>query len=195
MRNLRFGIDIDGTVTCPTSLLPHINKQFGCNLELDDITEYDLTKAFPVDEKTFYEWYRGAEPHIYDTSPAQAYAKEVLSHWSSLFELYYISARGNHVYDGTREWFERKAIPFDHIELIGSHHKIEAAKKFEVHAFFEDKHDNAVDIHEELDIPVILFDTPYNRKPIPDGVIRVYDWQEANKWIKRLFPIEEAFTR
>ena len=70
--------------------------------------------------------------------------------------------------------------------LIGSHHKIETAKKFGVHAFFEDKHDNAVEIHEELDIPVILFDTPYNRKPIPEGVIRVYDWQEANNWIKRL---------
>ncbi len=72
MRNLRFGIDIDGTVTCPTSLLPHINEQFGCNLVLDDIKEYDLTKAFTVDEKTFYEWYKGAEAHIYKTSPAQA---------------------------------------------------------------------------------------------------------------------------
>ena len=61
MRKLRFGIDIDGTVTCPTSLLPHINGQFGCNLVLDDIKEYDLTKAFPVDEKTFYEWYKEAE--------------------------------------------------------------------------------------------------------------------------------------
>ena len=28
MRKFRFGIDIDGTVTCPTSLLPHINKQY-----------------------------------------------------------------------------------------------------------------------------------------------------------------------
>ena len=34
MSLIRFGIDIDGTVTCPTSLLPHINKQFGCNLTL-----------------------------------------------------------------------------------------------------------------------------------------------------------------
>ena len=73
--------------------------------------------------------------------------------------------------------------------------KLKRLRKFGVHAFFEDKHDNAVDIHEELDIPVILFDTPYNRKPIPDGVIRVYDWQEANQWIKRLFPIEKAFTK
>jgi len=191
MRNLRFGIDIDGTVTCPTSLLPHINEQFGCNLVLDDIKEYDLTKAFTVDEKAFYEWYKDAEAHIYSTSPAQHYAKEVLTSWQAQFELYYISARGRHVYDSTLDWFVQQEIPYDHIELVGSHYKIETAKKFGVHAFFEDKHDNAVEIHEELDIPVILFDTPYNRKPIPEGVIRVYDWQEANNCIKNLFPKEE----
>ena len=192
MRKLRFGIDIDGTVTCPTSLLPHINEQFGCNLVLDDIKEYDLTKAFSVDEKIFYEWYKGAETDIYETSPAQQYAKQVLTDWQEIFELYYISARGHQVYDSTLDWFKLQDIPYDHIELVGSHNKIETAKKFGVHAFFEDKHDNAVEIHEELDIPVILFDTPYNRNPIPDGVIRVYDWQEANKVIKQLFPVLTA---
>ena len=40
-------------------------------------------------------------------------------------------------------------------------------------------------------IPVLLFDTPYNRKPIPEGVIRVTNWREADQWIKKLFPIEE----
>ncbi|MHA6259482.1 5' nucleotidase, NT5C type [Sporosarcina sp. CAU 1771] len=195
MKNVRFGIDIDGTVTCPTSLLPHINEQFGCKLELDDIKEYDLTKAFPIDHKTFYEWYKTAEGHIYDTSPPQAFAKEILSTWNSQFELFYISARGSNVYDITQNWFEREIIPFDHIELIGSHHKIEAAKNLGVHAFFEDKHDNAVEIHEELDIPVILFDAPYNRKPIPEGVIRVHDWNEANEHIQQLFLSEELLGK
>ena len=190
MRNYRFGIDIDGTVTCPTSLLPHINREYKVNLVLDDIKEYDLTKAFSVDEKQFYNWYKTVEDHIYDTSPPQEYAKKVLENWKSQYELFYISARGENVYDTTYNWFKREAIPYDHIELIGSHYKIEAAKKHKVHAFFEDKHDNAVDIHEELDIPVILFDTPYNRKAIPDGVKRVSNWQEANEWIKRLFPVE-----
>lgn len=192
MRDIRFGIDIDGTVTCPTSLLPHINKQFGCNLVLDNITQYDLTEAFPVDKEVFWQWYTGAEAHIYSTSPAQAYAKKVLDDWHAQFELFYISARGPQVHAATMDWFGREEIPYDHIELVGSHHKIETAKKFGVHAFFEDKHDNAVEIHEELNIPVILFDTPYNREPIPEGVIRVNDWQEANDWIKKLFPIEQA---
>lgn len=38
-------------------------------------------------------------------------------------------------------------------------------------------------LHEELGIPVILFDTPYNRKPIPKGVKRVTSWSEAKKWV------------
>lgn len=188
MKQYRFGIDIDGTVTCPTSLLPHINEQYGCKLELEDIKEYDLTKAFEVDETEFYTWYKTAESHIYSCSPPQEHAKEILNQWNSQFELFFISARGKHVYDETLNWFSREEIPYDHIELIGSHYKIEAAKQFKVDAFFEDKHDNAVDIHEELGIPVILFDTPYNRNPIPDGVIRVYDWKQANQVIEQLFP-------
>ncbi|WOV88839.1 hypothetical protein QWT69_06975 [Sporosarcina oncorhynchi] len=188
MRQIRFGIDIDGTVTCPTSLLPHINEKFGCNLILDDIKEYDLTKAIRIDEKEFSEWYRSAESVIYETSPAQEYAKMILSEWKKRYELFYISARGENVMDCTRQWFDNEQIPYDHIELIGTHHKIEAAKEFKVDVFFEDKHDNAVGIHEELNIPVLLFDTPYNREPIPEGVIRVNGWKEANEWIKKLFP-------
>lgn len=195
MRKFRFGIDIDGTVTCPTSLLPHINEQFGCNLVLDDIVEYDLTKAFPITEEEFYTWYKQAESTIYATSPAQEYAKMILTDWQQHYELYYISARGENVMDCTHNWFEQQAIPFDHIELIGSHHKVETAKKFNVDAFFEDKHDNAVDIHEALSIPVLLFDTPYNRQPIPEGVIRVHSWQEADEWIKKHFPTEQLMNK
>jgi uncharacterized protein len=40
-------------------------------------------------------------------------------------------------------------------------------------------------IHEELNIPVVLFNTPYNQNPIPEGVIRVNDWTEANQWVQK----------
>ena len=49
----RFGIDIDGTVTSPTSLLPHINKAFQTELVLDDIKEYDLENRTLI---TSYDW-------------------------------------------------------------------------------------------------------------------------------------------
>ncbi|MET1014250.1 MAG: hypothetical protein ABWX61_07045 [Paenisporosarcina sp.] len=187
MSNIRFGIDIDGTVTCPTSLLPHINKAFSCNLVLDDIKEYDLTKAFPISPDEFYQWFRKAEPEIYASSPIQVGAHAILTKWKKNFELYFISARGQNVKDVTFEWFINQNLEYDHIELIGSHDKIETARNYNIDVFFEDKHDNAVGIAEELNIPVILFNTPYNQEPIPKGVIRVDNWIEADAWIQHHF--------
>lgn len=192
MSNFRFGIDIDGTVTCPTSLLPHINKAFECNLVLDDIKEYDLTKAFPVTTEDFYKWFKQAEPEIYATSPIQVDAHAILTAWKKQHELYFISARGHNVRDVTLQWFIEQNLEYDHIELIGTHDKIQTARNFEIDVFFEDKHDNAVGIAEELNIPVLLFNTPYNQQPVPNGVIRVNNWLEADSWIQHTFLKQKA---
>jgi uncharacterized protein len=185
----RFGIDIDGTVTCPSTLIPHINKQYNLSITLNDVVEYDFLSAFPspVDRNEFNSWFKANESAMYEVSELAAHAKSILQSWESKFELYYISARGKNVSDITYNWFKEHNIPFDHIELIGSHDKVEIAKKLKVEAFFEDKHDNAVMIAEELRIPVILFDTPYNRQPVPNNVIRVENWLQANEWINKNF--------
>lgn len=185
----RFGIDIDGTVTTPDTLIPHINKQYNTNIQLDDVVEYDFLSAFPhpVDRNEFFKWFKENEAYMYSVSHLAKDAKSILERWQHEYELYYISARDTSVLTITHQWFEENAVPFHHIELIGSHDKLEAAKKHRVEVFFEDKHDNAVMLAEELKIPVVLFDTPYNRKSIPSNVIRVNNWIEANRWIKQNF--------
>ncbi|MCM3111407.1 5' nucleotidase, NT5C type [Lederbergia lenta] len=186
----RFGIDIDGTVTCPTSLVPHINKAFQLDITLEDLTEYEITECLNIPKDSFYEWFVTAEPEIYSQSPLAVGAKLVLSKWINEHDLYFISARANTLRDVTEAWFHTHAIDYHHIELIGSHDKVSTAKKHQIDLFFEDKHDNAVAISEELNIPVILFDTPYNRKPSPENVIRVYNWQEAENWVENWLNIE-----
>ncbi|WP_223591355.1 5' nucleotidase, NT5C type [Neobacillus bataviensis] len=180
----RFGIDIDGTVTCPTSILPFINKAFGLNIAYEDVNQYELTPFVNVSEKDFAKWFHENEPIIYEGSPLAQGAKSILKKWENQHELYFISARGQHLYDVTEKWFTANELLYHHIELIGTHNKIESVKKHQIDIFFEDKHDNAVTIHEECHIPVILFDTPYNQDPIPKGVIRVYNWAEAYDWVE-----------
>lgn len=181
----RFGIDIDGTVTCPTSLLPFINKGFGLNITLADVKQYDLTKVVNVSEEKFANWFHKNEPVIYEGSPLAQGAENVLNKWKVDHELFFISARGPHLLEDTKKWFSKKGLTYHHIELIGSHDKVATAKKYDVDIFLEDKHDNAVMIHEECGIPVLLFNTPYNQDPIPKGVIRVNDWYEAHNWVKQ----------
>jgi uncharacterized protein len=183
----RFGIDIDGTVTCPSSMVPYLNEAFNLNISLNDIKQYDLMPLVPTSEKEFSEWFTNNEPTIYSNSPLAKGAKDILSNWSLKHELFFISARRNHLLDITKNWFNKHQIDYDHVELIGSHDKIAAAKKFDVDIFFEDKHDNAVMIHEECDIPVILFNTPYNQDLVPKGVIRVDNWYEADQWVRNWY--------
>lgn len=180
---LKFGIDIDGTVTCPKSLIPFINEGFNLNITLDDLTEYEITECLNIPEDTFAKWFIETEPKIYAGSPPALGVKPVLDHWYIHHKLIYISARNPSLMDVTKKWFIDHEINYHHIELVGSHDKVSTAKKFEIDLFFEDKHDNAVAITEELGIPVVLFDTPYNRKPSPDTVIRVYNWNEAKNWV------------
>ena len=185
MKQKRFGIDIDGTVTCPASLVPFLNQSFSLNITLQDIKQYDLSAALNIPADKMRDWFDETEPAIYAASPLAEGADRILAKWQKSFQLLFISARRQHLLEVTEQWFQNKQIQYDHIELIGSHDKVEAAKRHKVDIFFEDKHDNAVVLAEELSIPVVLFNTPYNQDPVPDRVVRVNNWREADLWVQQ----------
>jgi uncharacterized protein len=178
----RIGLDIDGTITCPSSFIPYINKSFNKNLTLNDLTEYELHPQLNITKDEFWEWMNKHEETIYRDSPIAQFFDIVYKDWLD-HHFIFISARREQFLEVTQEWLNKHDIPYNHVELIGSHHKVEAVKKLQCDIFFEDKHDNACDIAEQCGIPVILFGTPYNNKPVPNGVIRVKDWKEAKVWV------------
>ncbi|MFZ3588171.1 hypothetical protein ACOI1C_02605 [Bacillus sp. DJP31] len=188
MQKRKLGIDIDGTITCPTSFIPYLNKSFQLNLTLSDLTVYDLSAIIGISNDEFSKWMKENELLIYkDAKVVDEHVMDVLSNWAKVHDLSFISARHNDHFDITEEWFLNNQVPFHHIELIGKHDKLEAVKRHEIEVFFEDKHDNACDISVECDIPVILFNTPYNQDPVPLKVVRVNNWQEAKLWVDQYF--------
>ncbi|WP_312755832.1 hypothetical protein [Rummeliibacillus suwonensis] len=189
MKKYSFGIDIDGTVTTPDFLLPYINKAFRTNIILDDLKTYDLTESLTVAKEEFFKWYKKEELNIYKNPPVQLNAQRILSDWYPNVALNYITAREENSREVTDQWFKTKQLPYDTIDIVGSTDKVLAGRRHGVELFMEDKHDNAIHIHEELDVPVLLFDAPYNRDPIPKGVIRVNTWLDAEHWVKKEFGI------
>ncbi len=177
------GLDIDGTVTDPNTFIPHLNKHFNKTLTLDDLTEYDLTSVLNITEQQFWEWMGKYEATIYEQANLAVHAELTLKEWTKRHNLIYITARRNHLKEITHNWFVSRSVPFDHIELVGKHDKLDAVRKHQLDIFFEDKHDNAVAIAEEFNIPVILMDTPYNRLPLPKNVVRAQSWVEAKDWV------------
>ncbi len=182
-KQLILGIDIDGTITDPGSFIPYLNKAFNKQHTYTDIVQYDLTPYYGVSGEEFDKWFMENGVLVYGESPLVADVRDILDELQHRHKLVYISARDLAHMDTTVDWFARNSVPYHHIELIGTHHKIEAAKKYNVNIFFEDKYDNACDISEALDIPVLLFDTPYNQGPLPEKSKRIFNWLEAKKFI------------
>ncbi|WP_414055044.1 5' nucleotidase, NT5C type [Macrococcus equi] len=187
-RKFRMGIDIDGTVTCPKALVPYLQKSFDQNFKYEDITEYDLSNVLNIPEAEIYQWFKDHEHDMYKYSPVHQHADDVLAEWSKYYQLIFISARHDYLNDLTIDWFKTHKVPYHHIELTGSHDKIVTARRLQVDAFFEDKLDNAIEINKALNIPVFLFDTPYNQSELPEGVTRVKTWLELDQIIKEKFP-------
>ncbi|AME08106.1 hypothetical protein NNG64_05510 [Bacillus siamensis] len=182
---LRLGIDIDGTVTAQDTFVPYLNRSFHLSITLDDMTDYDLTKLLNITAEEFWEWMNVHEAAIYKEAKLAEFAKQALDGLKEEHRLIYITARRSHLEDVTLDWFANRDVHYDHIELVGSHHKVEAVKKHGIDLFFEDHHGNATMIAKEAGIPVILFDSPYNQLPTDSNIIRVQNWLEAVAWINK----------
>ncbi|WP_315969547.1 5' nucleotidase, NT5C type [Rubeoparvulum massiliense] len=176
---LRLGIDIDGTITDPTTFIPYLNRAFRKRLTFDQVTEYDLAQVYGIDKEIMDRWFNHNVATIYANSPLLPEAYLRLKEWEPYHQLIFISARDQNHAPLTKRWLQQHQIPYDDLECIGSHNKIETAKAHQVDIFFEDKYDNAVDLAEALDIPVFLFDTPYNQGPLPKQVQRVSSWHDV----------------
>ncbi|PHE64303.1 hypothetical protein COF68_05525 [Bacillus toyonensis] len=182
-----FGIDIDGTVTSPSALLPFINKYFKVNLSLSDVTDYDLSKLVSIASNEFWSWFCQNEKNMYKEVEIANGVSTVLNGWVNRYDMYYISARGVSYLNVTLDWFHKHEIPYHNIELLGLQSKVASIQKNGVNLFFEDKYETAIEVSEECRIPVILFDTPYNQGSTPKEIIRVRNWEEARTWVESNF--------
>lgn len=185
-KNLTIGIDIDGTVTDPGSILPFMNEAFGRNLSLADCFEYNLATVYDIPEEDFDKWLDEQGEQLYRSAILHSQADVILKQWYQSHRLVYISAREQKHLPVTYEWLKRHDIPYHTVDCIGSHDKLSSAKKWGVEVFLEDRKENAVQLAEELQIPVFLFDTPYNQGVLPKLVKRIRSWQEGNILLTQL---------
>ncbi len=183
---LTIGIDIDGTVTSPSSIVPLMNESFGRDLRYEDCYEYNLANVYNITDEEFDNWLDQHGERLYKEAPVHGNADDILRAWYPHFKLVYISAREDRHRDVTINWFSRYDIPFHELDLIGSHDKLSAAKKRGVDLFLEDRLENALQLSEALQIPVFLFDTPYNQGDLPSLVHRVTTWDEVQEKIQLL---------
>lgn len=177
----------DVLVAFNQSLLDYYNKKYGATLSRSDLVNYHFAELFKCTQERSVEiveeFYQSTD-HI-SIAPIIG-AIEAIEKLKK-YTLILISARPEHIRESTEQILATHfPESFSHVHLTGEYHKPqgipqtkgEIAKKLGIRLFFEDSLSNAHNISSH-DIPVILFDTPWNQGALPEKVTRVTSWSEA----------------
>lgn len=184
---MRIGIDIDGVLTdFAGPFLQWYNQQHGTNHSFDSLREYELTTTLSISEEymrermdAFYDtlWFKHLNP-----SP---YTQEEISLLHMQHTLVVITARPYKLEARTRSWLER-FFPRRFSEFIFANHYAQEGAARDKPALCQEANLDIVidDWHAcaatcaQKGIRTLVFNQPWNQKPMTKGMRRVHSWRE-----------------
>ncbi|MGH4050920.1 MAG: 5' nucleotidase, NT5C type [Clostridium sp.] len=185
MKDLNICIDIDGTITDAYFWLNITNKYFNKNITEQEITQYYIHEVMGIKQEEYDKFYEENKIEIHTHQKIREDAQSVIKRLSSLHSIYFVTARDKSLTMLTYSYLKNNQIPYDDLFVLGSHHKVNKAKELNCNVFVEDNYDNAVEL-SNAGFMVLLIDTGYNKKPLNDNIVRVYNWEEIYSIINKL---------
>ncbi len=185
MKNLNICIDIDGTITDPYYWLNITNKYFNKNITENQITKYYIYEVMGIKQSEYEEFYDKNKVQIHSEQKLRDDVESVIKTLSIMHNIFFVTAREKSLTMLTHSYLRKNSIPYDDLFVLGSHYKVDKAKELECNVFIEDNYDNAVQL-SEAGFKVLLLDANYNRLPLNENIVRVYNWKEIYLIINKL---------
>jgi len=89
------------------------------------------------------------------------------------------------VYDFTREWLLNNNIYFDKL-IVNSVDKVNICKANHINVFIDDNYETCKNVFEELNIPVLMFQTKYNE------IFSDFNFECVKNWEEILYKINNG---
>lgn len=191
MKNLNICIDIDGTITDPYYWLSYANAYFKLTLSEAEITSYEIAKVLKIEEEDYVNFYERLKFEIHSNQELRNDAKAIINELYKQNYIYFVTARDKSLELLTNMYLKQHEIQSDGVLVLGTHNKVPAARNLNSDIFIEDSYDNAVKLSTS-GFKVLLLDTNYNRLPLNENIIRVYNWEEILEFINKISKEKEV---
>jgi len=190
---MNIGIDIDDTITNSSEVFVKYaikyNKEKKINYPIDTTT-LDQEKAFGWNnnnKKEFASLY--LKKILREANPHQDVVKVIRKLKDSGHKIFFITARTDEevlgVYDFTREWLLNNNIYFDKL-IVNSVDKVNICKANHINVFIDDNYETCKNVFEELNIPVLMFQTKYNE------IFSDFNFECVKNWEEILYKINNG---
>lgn len=194
---MRIGIDIDGVLTnVGQFVLDYLTKYCVENHISYEIGEknYDLAKTFGINEETVEHFWNQYLEYYAIHEPARPFASEVIKKLKDEGnEIYIITARtfsnredsiGEHMRHLVKEWLKNNAIFYDKLVFTKAKEEKKAQEilDYKIDVMIEDNPHNINELSHL--IPIICYDTEYNRNCLGKNITRCYSWYDIYNKLK-----------
>ncbi len=187
---MNIGIDIDDTINRLSDILPQYAIKYNEENKIDyevAINRWGFEEAFGWDEdhikKFLNQYIKRCYNEVGIKNEAQEYINKLKEDGNKII---IITARGSQhcgdIYNISKDWFIKQGINIDKLE-VECPQKVEKCKENKIDIFIDDNVQNCKEVHEALNIPVLLFDSIYNQEDTT--LKRVHSWKEAYEEIKK----------
>lgn len=195
-------VDIDDVLAESTRAYVGIVKQlFGREVSYERITTFDLKVSFGFTQAEFDHFFDVVHhPDSILSFEPIAGAIEVLSEWAARgLEISVVTGRLASSYDASLEWLTKHGVPFDSLTMVDKYSRpnndngnaisLDRLAQMEFCLAVEDSPAMATFLSDRMDIPVLLFDRPWNQSVQLDGRIqRCSSWMQVKAAIESMGP-------
>jgi uncharacterized HAD superfamily protein len=185
-------VDLDDVIAKTTChYVDILKREFGRTVDFEDITSFNLQGSFALSDSE-YEYFFSLvhRPEIIlELEPIEG-AVNALNSWSGQgYRIMVVTGRLTSTYESSLEWLKANNVPFDSFIMVDKYSRpvvdkniaitLDSFAEMEFSLAVEDSVDMVQFINKRMNIPVILFDRPWNRDSTPQsGVQRFKTWKE-----------------
>lgn len=192
-------VDLDDVLSETGRTFLHVlSREFGKEIEWDDVHDYDLGVSLGMDESMLTEFMHAVHrPEVLASVETMPGALEALGKWVEQgYEIEVVTGRPKSTEEVSRQWLQEKEMPHHSLihvdkyaweeELLGTSAGV-PLMQLSGNGYclaVEDSAEVAIHLTEILDAPVAVLDRPWNRQrlddyPNADGrIVRCDNWQE-----------------
>ena len=181
-------VDMDDTIECLLAAwVKVLNERYGRSVTTEDVTDWDVTKAYPGLAKEQVYGVLNEEGVWGRVDPMPGAAEALQRFIAKGHEVYIVTATA---YESVAE--KMRDLLFRWFPFIGWNNVIIAARKQMIRA--DVLIDDAVHNMVGGQYAKILVDAPYNRgfDAAAEGMTRVYSWEEIEREVDRLAAAQAA---
>ncbi len=197
-------VDIDDVLAeTGRMFLEVLAERFGRRVRFEDLTSYHLGETLGLDGPELATFLEAAhEPEALAAVEPMAGGIEVLQGWLDRgYRVLVVTGRPPDTREATLGWLERHRIPFTEFHFLDKYSRyydgahgtpedclaLDDLPAFELCLAIEDFPEISLHLAGELEVPVALFDRPWNRTLAAAGtpIVRCGSWREIGERFPR----------